>query len=73
MQILYVVGSLSNAMRGKQLLGSRGIQSYVRKVKASDRYGCGYGLSVARMSVDAPRLLREGGVTVIDVQRRDDL
>ncbi len=68
MQMIYVVGSISHAMRGKRLLEQNGIRSVVHRVKSDGKSGCGYGLLVTGHREEALEALRAGGVTVIRVQ-----
>ena len=60
------VGSITNAMRGKQLLEQQGITAHLRRATAPGKGdGCGYSLLVAGDGQQAERLLRSRGVRVI--------
>lgn len=62
------VGSVTNAMRGKQLLAERGIVSYLhRSSHPEDGDGCGYSLLVTDSVQKAEQLLRQRGVRVIRI------
>ena len=62
------VGSITNAMRGRQLLDAKGMRSYLqRTTRGSDRDGCGYRLLVTEDVQRARQILQEGGVRVIRI------
>ena len=62
------VGSISNAMHGRRVLESQGIQSFLqRSVRASEMDGCGYQLLITTDPQRAVQVLREKGVRVIRV------
>ena len=62
------VGSITNAMRGRQILETNGIRSYLQRMThGADREGCGYRLLVTKDVQRAQRILQEGGVRVIRI------
>lgn len=62
---LIVVGSITFAMKGRDVLGRRGIRASVERVPHSqDARGCGYGLYVPARTDEAERILRSAGVPV---------
>ncbi len=72
MPTMYQVGSVTNAMRGKQLLEKQGIRAYVRRhVEPDGKNGCGYSLYVPHRSPDAVAILTDGGVTILNGNGRD--
>lgn len=73
MRKIYVVGTVSNAMRGKQLLEKRGVRAYIRKLRADRTHGCGYGLLVLRTDVPVETVLKAGGVAVLDIRESEEL
>lgn len=61
------VGSITNAMRGKQLLEKQGLRAFLHRSSAQEREGCGYSLLVSDDSGRAVGILKSGGVRVIRV------
>jgi len=62
------VGSITNAMRGKQLLERQGIRTYLhRAVNRAEGDGCGYSLLVTGDGGAAEKILRGGGVRVVRI------
>lgn len=61
---VYAVGSVTNAMRGKEWLGRHGITAFVGRVPPDSRVGCGYTLTVTGDFERAETLLREAGIPV---------
>lgn len=62
------VGSVTNAMRGKQLLAEQGITAYLhRSSRPADGDGCGYSLLVTDNIQKVEQLLRQRGVRVIRI------
>ena len=59
---LMIAGSVTYAMKGRDLLRRHGIEAYVERVPHSLGMGCGYGIFVKRRSGDASALLREVGL-----------
>lgn len=62
------VGSVTNAMRGKQVLAEQGVVSYLhRSSRPADGDGCGYSLLVTDSVQKAEQILRQKGVRVIRI------
>ena len=62
------VGSITNAMRGKQLLEAEGIRTYLHRTShPTDGDGCGYSLLVSDGVDKAVNILKKRGVRVIRV------
>lgn len=62
---LIVVSSVTYALKGRDLLFSRGIKAYVERLPRTRENGCGYGLYVPQHAAEAERILREAGVRVL--------
>lgn len=58
------VGSVTNAMRGKELLAKNGLFAFVGRVKPDEQSGCGYTLTVTGDVEKAERLLKAAGIRV---------
>lgn len=62
---LIMVSSVTNAMKGRELLKDYGIKSAIERTpKNSLRQGCGYSLYVPQNTDEAERILRENGIKV---------
>ena len=57
------VGSVTNAMRGKDLLATRGIRAYIQR-KPETNNGCGYRLTVYAHGEQAVQYLKQAGIRV---------
>ena len=58
------VGSVTNAMRGKELLARNGLPAFVGRGKPDGQNGCGYTLTVSGDVDRAIRLLEAAGIRV---------
>ncbi len=62
------VGSITNAMRGKNLLEAEGIRAFMHRTsQPGNEDGCGYRLLVTGDVIRAEKILRNRGVRVIRV------
>lgn len=62
------VGSITNAMRGKQLLEEQGIRAFLHRTShPAEGDGCGYSLLISNTAEQAAQILRQRGVRVIRV------
>lgn len=62
------VGSVTNAMRGKQLLAEQGIRSFLhRATHPAEGDGCGYHLLITEQVEKAEQILRQRGVRVLRI------
>ena len=68
-KIYIVVGSITRAMHGNELLQQKGIKSTIkRNLSYSETAGCGYSLEIDAKYQDlALDVLKEGNVKVKDV------
>lgn len=71
-QLSYIkVGSITNALRGRDYLRSNGIKAYIdRTPKYLDRVGCGYSIFVSGDSDKAANLLKSIGIAVKGIEVR---
>lgn len=64
--VYFNVSSVTNAMRGKNLLEKNGIHGYInRTVDAEGNNGCGYSLLVRGDAGRAESLLRAAGIRIL--------
>ena len=62
------VGSITNAMRGKQLFEEQGIRAFLHRAShPAEQDGCGYSLLVTNAAEKAAQILRQRGVRVIRI------
>ena len=63
--VYFNVSSITNAMRGKNLLERNGIHGYInRTVDEEWNNGCGYSLLVSGDTAKAESLLRASGIRI---------
>lgn len=63
--VYFNVSSITNAMRGKELLERNGIHGYInRTVDEEGNNGCGYSLLVSGNTAKAESLLRASGIRI---------
>jgi hypothetical protein len=64
---MIVIGSITYAMKGQNLLTHRGIRSSVERIyRSTGSHGCGYGLYVPNRTDEAERILRQAGIPISD-------
>ncbi len=69
---LIVVGSVTFAMKGRNLLEKRGIRCSIERIpRSSDNNGCGYGIYVPGNTDTAEHVLRMGGIQVLGRTERE--
>lgn len=62
------VGSVTNAMRGKQVLTEQGIRAYLHRTShPAEGDGCGYSLLVTDNVQNAEQILRNKGIRIIRI------
>lgn len=65
-----VVGSVTYAMKSRQILFRQGIRCYVERIPPGHGNGCGYGVYVPERTDAAERLLRDAGIHVLGRSER---
>ena len=68
-----VVGSVTYAMRGRDVLSSNAIGSRIEKISNSRLGGCGYALYVPDDFEKAVKLLLENGIKIRGTLRCDNV
>ncbi len=67
---LIIVGSITYAMKSKEILSSNGILSYIEKITDSiPDAGCGYALNVPHDFDSAYNILKKSGMKIRSVRR----
>ncbi len=68
------VSSITYAIKGRDILKSKGIKAYVERSPADvDRVGCGYSIFVKGDIVAAENILRDAGIKIVGRQSGDDV
>lgn len=61
---VFAVGSVTNAMRGRELLRRQGISAFLGRADAGGREGCGYTLAVTGETDRAAAILTAAGIRI---------
>lgn len=62
---LIIVGSITNAMKGRNILLRHAIRSYIERTPHNElNSGCSYSLYVMRNADEAEHILRSSGIPV---------
>lgn len=68
--MIYNVSSITNAMRGRDLLERNGLKAYIgRATDNNDNNGCGYNIKVVGDQDKAVRLLTAAGIRIRGTKR----
>ena len=71
--VLFVVGSITYAIKGRDLLRRNGYRDYVERAPAdAEHLGCGYGIYVVEDAEEAQRLLQQAGIRIRRRMERGD-
>jgi hypothetical protein len=63
---LIIVGSVTYAMKGREILFNHGIRAYIERLpRTPDTPGCGYGIYVPERADEAEQILREADIHVL--------
>ena len=74
LKILLIVGSVTYAMKGKNLLGKNGFRASVERIPhIGGGAGCGYGINVSEGASEAETLLQEAGIRGLRREERGNL
>lgn len=70
-EVFIATGTVTYAMRAKELLRRNGIRAVTHRRSLGSEYGCGYGVSVPEPESErAMRILRNNGVRVLGTPDR---
>lgn len=70
-QQLIIVGSVTYAMKSREILFHYGIKAYIERLpRTPDTPGCGYGVFVPRQTDEAEKILRNAGMHVLGRMER---
>lgn len=72
MKYIIATGTVTYAIRGRDLLRKSGINATVeRNSSGLGRLGCGYGIAVAENIDRAVEILKRNNIKIIDVSRKN--
>ena len=60
-----MVSSITDAMRSRDILQSRGRNAYIERLTRNRENGCGYGVYVPSRTDEAERILSYSGIRVL--------
>lgn len=67
---LFILSSITYAMKGRDLLGARGIKSEIKRIpKNKALSGCGYGLLVYNKADEASEILTKAQIKVLEIKK----
>jgi hypothetical protein len=70
-QVVIDVGSVTYAMKSRELLRNNGIRAYVERLpRTPNTSGCGYGVYVPNGVEEAEQILQEAGIHVLGRRER---
>lgn len=64
---MVVVGSVTYAMKSKDILFHEGIRSYIERTQRTKEYGCGYGVVIPQQADIAVKILKQHHVKILAV------
>jgi hypothetical protein len=64
------VGSVTNALRGREILNKNGINAKIQRYAGDKKMGCGYVLIVSEETERCKMLLNSFGIKVMDVSKK---
>ena len=69
---LIMVSSITYAIRGRDLLRSKGFKAYIEKTPGRlDSAGCGYSIYVTSNAEQAQRILRSAGIKILGLMQAE--
>lgn len=64
------VGSVTNALRGRDILNKHGINASIQRYSGEKRLGCGYVLIVSGNIDNIKNILKSSGIRIMDVNKK---
>ena len=68
---LIQVGTVTYAIKGRDLLRKKGFKVKIERKTDERTYGCGYAISLMGDKSEAVKLLRDNGVKILDITELD--
>lgn len=71
---MIMVNSITYAMKGRDILFSHGIKSYVERTpRGNEIGGCGYSIYVPERTDEAEKILTDTGIKILGRAERDGI
>ncbi len=64
---LIIIGSVTYALKGKEILFRHGISAYITRNTKTKEYGCGYSLYIPNKFNTAIQILRENNIKILAI------
>ncbi len=68
---IIITGTVTYAMRAREILNRDGFNSRIVRVKASPTNGCGYGVFVQRNLEEAISLLKDNEIKILGITAKE--
>ncbi len=65
----FATGTVTYAIRGRDILKRKGIRAYIERSADKDRIGCGYYIVAAGNGEAILNILQKNGIKVLDVKK----
>lgn len=62
-------GTVTYALRGRDLLRNNGFKAYVERSTADDKIGCGYSITVTGNIDKITDLLKNKGIKIVEIKK----
>ncbi|MFI3207351.1 MAG: putative Se/S carrier-like protein [Clostridia bacterium] len=69
---LIVIGSITYALKAKDILFERGISSHIERNKRTKEFGCGYALYIPKNADKSYEILKEFNIKVLAFIEKDE-
>lgn len=69
---LIIIGSVTYAMKAKELLFDKGIKAYVERHRKTKEFGCGYALYIPSRALEAEKILIANNIKIRAFIKRGD-
>ena len=68
---IIITGTVTNAMRAREVLSHNGYNTQIMRVKASPTNGCGYGVFVQRNLEEAISIIKDNNIKFLGVADKE--
>lgn len=69
---LIVIGSVTYALKAKNLLFENGIKSYMERNKETKQFSCGYSLFIPLNTEKAIKILNQNNIKILEILTRKE-
>lgn len=67
-KFIVITGTITYAIKGRDLLRRAGYKASIERVTSGDRIGCGYGIFVLGNIKNIKDLLEENSIKILDIR-----